>query len=213
MDTMTPKERYDAQKRERELSRPSTPQGGGKRSGRRALWWIITLLILAALGYWLWSVVMANSPKSDDRSTNYPIVSQEHITEDSPRPTTYNSNPPTSGPHYATPARVGFYEKQFPDERLVHNLEHGDVWVSYRPDVSTSTRNALMPLAGTKVIVTRRPENEWDIAVAAWGRLDTFNLAGDDISEAEIQRIKDFILRYQNRGPEKVINSDDHLPS
>lgn len=212
-DSLSPKERYDAEKREKELTRQSTPQGGGKRGGRTIFGWAAALIVLGGLGYWLFSVVMENSPRGEDFSVSYPIVGQDHITEDSPRPTTYNSNPPTSGPHYATPARVGFYEKQFPDERLIHNLEHGDVWISYRSEVSTSTRNALVPLAGTKVIITLRPENEWDIAVTAWGRLDTFNLAGDNINALELQRIKDFILRYQNQSPEKVLNTDDRLPS
>jgi len=44
----------------------------------------------------------------------------------------YNSNPPTSGPHYAEPADWGVYDRELPDEQLIHNLEHGHVWLSYR---------------------------------------------------------------------------------
>lgn len=210
---LTPKEAYEARREERSAARAAAPARSGSRLIRRLVWWLIAVAILAGLGYWIWSVAKANSPVGEDYSTPYPIIGQDHIAEDSPRPQ-YNSNPPTSGPHYGIPARVGFYEKEFPDERIVHNLEHGDIWISYRADISTSTRNALRLFADNKkVIVTLRPEGEWDIAVAAWGRLDGFNIAGESISESELQRIKDFILRYQNKGPEKVINSDSHLPS
>lgn len=43
----------------------------------------------------------------------------------------YNSNPPTSGPHYESFYPAGFYEEILTDEKLVHNLEHGFVIVSY----------------------------------------------------------------------------------
>jgi len=46
----------------------------------------------------------------------------------------YNSSPPTSGSHWATGwARCGIYddEGEVPDERIVHNMEHGQVIISY----------------------------------------------------------------------------------
>src|SRR3989344_5078 len=43
----------------------------------------------------------------------------------------YNSNPPTSGPHYEQPSRWGVSQAELPDEQLIHNLEHGGIWISY----------------------------------------------------------------------------------
>ena len=43
----------------------------------------------------------------------------------------YNTIPPTSGDHWAIPAACGFYEDEVPDETIVHNLEHGNIVVSY----------------------------------------------------------------------------------
>ena len=49
--------------------------------------------------------------------------------------------------------------------------------------------------------------NDTDIALAAWGRLDKFNLENNNFNKDNLnqikQRIKDFILRYENKGPEK----------
>jgi len=44
----------------------------------------------------------------------------------------------------------------------------------------------------------------------AWGRVDSFNLADSTSSLQEggilpEERVKDFILRYINRGPEKIM--------
>ena len=43
----------------------------------------------------------------------------------------YNSNPPTSGPHYAQWEKPGIYSKVLQDGNLVHSLEHGYVIISY----------------------------------------------------------------------------------
>ena len=43
----------------------------------------------------------------------------------------YNSNPPTSGKHYADWVRSGFYSEPKDDRNLVHSLEHGYVIMSY----------------------------------------------------------------------------------
>ena len=101
------------------------------------------------------------------------------------------------------PAEVKFYDAgEAPsDEQLIHNLEHGDIWIAYHPRINEEVRGELKDFAAAKVIVTSREANEFDISLVAWGRVDAFNLEVglDD------QRINDFILRYINRGPEKIM--------
>lgn len=53
-----------------------------------------------------------------------------HIVEGAEHPS-YNSKPATSGWHYDAPARWGIYDEFLPDERLVHNLEHGGIGIHY----------------------------------------------------------------------------------
>ena len=43
----------------------------------------------------------------------------------------YNTVPATSGDHWVLPQACGFYEEALPDERTTHNLEHGNIVVSY----------------------------------------------------------------------------------
>jgi uncharacterized protein DUF3105 len=48
----------------------------------------------------------------------------------------YNSFPPTSGPHFPTPAVYNVYDQPVPEIRLVHNLEHGAIVVQYGSKVT-----------------------------------------------------------------------------
>lgn len=114
----------------------------------------------------------------------------------------YNSNPPTSGPHFANPAEWGVYREEIPDQVLIHNLEHGGIWISYRPGVASSTVERLEAIAkdyGRKIIMAPRSANDSDIALAAWNHLDKFSAA--EFSE---EHIREFIKAYRNKGPEFV---------
>jgi thiol-disulfide isomerase/thioredoxin len=109
----------------------------------------------------------------------------------------YNSNPPTSGPHYPKPAQTGFYSKKLPDERVIHNIEHGQIWISYN-NITSETRSQLKQLAQNypkAVVVTKRPENNAKIAVASWGRLMELNSYDE-------QKIVKYIKAYINKSPE-----------
>ncbi len=111
----------------------------------------------------------------------------------------YNSNPPTSGPHYVQQANWGVYENQLPDEQLIHNLEHGGIWISYK-DIDTQTKSELEIIGRQNpgsVIVTPRANNDSKIALASWGRLqklDSFNR----------EEILSFIRANINNSPEKL---------
>jgi hypothetical protein len=81
----------------------------------------------------------------------------------------WNSNPPTSGPHYGQWAVWNFYDSPVPLTMSTHNLEHGGIVIHYGPqlpqseveklrDFYNSDPNAILvvPLAsaGNKVIAS-----------------------------------------------------------
>ncbi|HLV35802.1 MAG TPA: DUF3105 domain-containing protein [Spirillospora sp.] len=134
-----------------------------------------------------------------DNSVTYPSLGQTHIPEGSPRPT-YNSNPPTSGDHYANWVPTRVYSEVVPDELMVHNLEHGHIWLSYRDADDTEAIETLTQIQSQSpnwIVVTYRPENDDRIAVASWGRLLTL----DEPDEAQILA---FVARYRNQAPESI---------
>jgi hypothetical protein len=120
--------------------------------------------------------------------TVYPVTSWFHV-EEPRRVTNYNSTPPTSGDHWPRWARCGFYTDSLPDELIVHNLEHGNVVVSYnlpnQADVDR-LRSALNGVNGWGIWGVARPYDkvpEGTVALAAWGVLLTLQ----GIDEAQIR--------------------------
>lgn len=115
----------------------------------------------------------------------------------------YNSDPPTSGPHWPSPAPQGVYSTTVPDERLVHSLEHGYVVIHHNCNPAQPECDPLLKsLEGvfnrynSKVIVNYRPQTKSRIALTAWTRLDTMD-------EFDEQRIVKFIDAYRGKiGPE-----------
>lgn len=87
----------------------------------------------------------------------------------------YNSTPPTSGPHWQTPAAWGAKDNQEPSERTTHNLEHGGIVIAYRPDLAAEDVNRLKSLvrgvSGTyrKIILEPYAQlSDAPIAITAW---------------------------------------------
>jgi len=151
-------------------------------------------------------LVQANSsPLADvdlsaipDESVQFPSAGREHINLGDPHDP-YNSNPPTSGPH-AQPVRTDVYPHELPDEQLIHNLEHGHIWLSYRDPDDQAALDLFTEIQAQfprLVVVTHRPGNDARIAVAAWTRL--LNL--DELDEDQILA---FIARYADQAPESI---------
>lgn len=67
---------------------------------------------------------------------------QEHIATDTPR-MKYNSDPPTSGQHYAETAPRGVNDEEIDDRHLIHNLEHGEIWISYNCRLPEKSANLI----------------------------------------------------------------------
>jgi hypothetical protein len=118
----------------------------------------------------------------------------------------YNSNPPTSGWHYDTPALPGVYDEPIVDETLIHNLEHGYVIISYNcsllegigcDELKTNLKSLFDLKRGWKIIVVPRPALDTGIALTAWDNIDKFN-------NYDQGRIENFITQFRDQGPEKT---------
>lgn len=128
------------------------------------------------------------------------VLEKDHVPEGT-RVTDYNSNPPTSGSHWLVPANWGSYNEPLPDEVLVHNLEHGGIWISYK-NVDDNVVTQLEAIAGKydqAVILAPRPQNDTAVALASWGRLEKL-----DVFDAD--RVESFIQANINNSPEPLVS-------
>lgn len=198
-----PSDRFERQKQKKAARETEALRARRKRVVKKVSYWIAGLAVVIGGG---WLLVSATGPKGPDYSQGISVLTRNHIANGTTA--SYNSNPPTSGDHYAASAQARLYDQELPDEQLVHNLEHGHVWIAYKPGLSADIIDSLRDFAGGNIVVAPRSKNDTDIALAAWGRLDTFNVEAGGMNK---QRIKDFISRYQNRGPESVSQQPSHL--
>jgi len=195
------KEAYTTKKEKREHERVSQYKHlGREKMKKRVVFLGISVVFFVVVLYGIIFLVRLSAPQSDDFSTTFPIQGRQHIAvgEETKQ---YNSNPPSSGDHYGQTARGGFYDEPLADETVIHNLEHGDIWIAYHPKISSEAKETLKKFAGQYVVVSPRSQNDGNISLVAWGRVDTFDIENDAVDE---HRIQDFISRYDNRGPEKV---------
>ena len=93
---------------------------------------LFTVVIMAVLAL---NSMGKEVPKIDfsipDSSEVLAVLESPHLRQGE-QPPTYDSNPPTSGAHNPRPANWGIYGAVLPDDTVVHNLEHGGIWISYR---------------------------------------------------------------------------------
>ncbi|MDO8470863.1 MAG: DUF3105 domain-containing protein [bacterium] len=169
---------------------------------KRIAVWTILALFIGGTGYGVSRTIFSQKPTSSDLSQAIPFEGQTHVSEGTP--VEYRSNPPTSGNHWPDPLKDGLYDVQKPDEAAVHSLEHGRIWISYKPSISAPAIQALNELLSGQqaVIFTPREKNDTDIALAAWMRLDTFNLSPE--GSVDTERILTFIKNYRGKGPENI---------
>jgi hypothetical protein len=112
-----------------------------------------------------------------------PLMTTVHIPHFAP--VVYNSNPPSSGPHYTTWANYQEYADPVDDRYLVHSLEHGAVLFLYKcedagcpeiVDALRAVRDAIPsdplcdPSIRVRIIIAPRPANDVTVAAAAWGQ-------------------------------------------
>jgi hypothetical protein len=132
------------------------------------------------------------------------IQGQEHIQPGDAHPP-YNSDPPTSGWHYTDNLDAGFYETPYPDELLIHNLEHGHIVISYDcsklancEEAKSQIKQLMGRFNNWKVTAIPRENEDAAIALTAWGWID--KLEGFDQA-----RMTAFINAWRDKGPERTM--------
>ncbi|MGH2582210.1 MAG: DUF3105 domain-containing protein [Anaerolineales bacterium] len=185
--------------RERRKSRLRT------KKSRSLLTRILVIAGVAGLiGYLVWDI--SRPPEGQD----FPIQGDQHI-PDGTDPGPYNSNPPTSGPHYANPLDPGFYEEEdlaelgpYPHAYVVHNLEHGYIAFWYNCDLlsdgeceelKTEIREYMSRSLVSKLIAFPWHGTDVPLVLTSWGYLL-------EMPEFNVRRAGSFIGANRNRAPE-----------
>ena len=182
----------------------SKSSGKSRSSFSRALPWIAGAIVAVAVIAGLVLLVQSNTASASTPGERMPVQGRDHIAVGASHPP-YSSDPPTSGPHYDQPAPAGFYDKPLPDEELIHNLEHGHIWIAYDcskltdcEGVKQQLRQLVASYKQWKIVVTPRQNKDAAIALAAWGWLQKLN----SYDEPSIRR---FVDAWRDKGPEQTM--------
>lgn len=117
----------------------------------------------------------------------FPDLPREHVTE----PVAYEQDPPVGGQHAPVWTNCGVYGQPVSSEQSVHSLEHGAVWITYRPDLSAEQVQRLNDLVAGEdyALLSPYPGLATPVAASAWG----VQLLADDASDPRLER---FLTRY-----------------
>lgn len=107
----------------------------------------------------------------------YDVPPYTHVTDDVD--VTYAQSPPMGGDHWNAWLECGVYGGAVPDEYAVHDLEHGSVWITYRPDeVDEAGIDELAGQLPQNGIMSPYPTQDAPVVITAWGR--QLDLLGPD---------------------------------
>ena len=124
----------------------------------------------------------------------------DHIRPGQPHPP-YNSNPPTSGSHWADPQEWGIYDKPQVQEQLVHNLEHGGIVIQYNNLPAADLQRLLTFVRNDShhIVVAPYPGLPGNVKIAwtAWTVLQ-------NCRSLDLDALTDFIDEFRDEGPESV---------
>jgi len=127
-------------------------------------------------------------------------------------PVKYKENPPVGGEHAAAWQNCGFYPEPVPNETAVHSLEHGAVWLTYRPGLAVEDIEKLRAYTYRTgyVLVSPVPGQKADVVATAWNNQLVLEGADDERLDKFVTR---FVQGPQTPEPGAACSSGFGIPS
>lgn len=164
---------------------PGTFHVSRRRLGIAVL--VLAVLVAVAVGVGAFLGRERSTPDVDGLRTWR--LAPSHVTG----PVDYAQSPAVGGPHAPQWLNCGVYGAPVPEENAVHSLEHGAVWVTYRPGLASGDVSRLVArLPDTFVIVSPYPGLRAPVVVSAWGAQVALRGVDDE-------RLGEFV-RFYRRG-------------
>ena len=152
---------------------------------RRAAAATLALLLLA--GCSKKDTDSAPKPPTIEGVEVFPGLSHDHVP-----PESYPQVPPVGGPHSDAWLNCGVYDEPVPNVNAVHSMEHGAVWITYRPTLSEDERNTLKRLQGLKpeyVLISPYEGLPSPVVASTW----SYQLKVDRVDDP---RLAEFVKQY-----------------
>lgn len=204
------------------MTKQSTKQRIQERRQRESRRRTITLVLIAAAAVFaIYRLVVALGQRAPvdpaELATSGPlgeaVPTAENVrhVEEGADPGPYSTDPPTSGPHYASQLFADFYEEDaletygpYPEGFLLHSSEHGYVIFWYNcaalidgscDELKQQIQDVMAAVGDFKVIGFPRPSLDVPVVITTWER--SLRMPEFDSGQAEL-----FARTYRNQAPE-----------
>ncbi|MFC6085016.1 DUF3105 domain-containing protein [Sphaerisporangium aureirubrum] len=161
-----------------------------KRKERRTamLMWgsgaFVIVLLVGLVGYY---VINERARSSLDGVSSYTYKGAGHVASK----VTYKENPPVGGQHNPSWQLCQVYDVPINSENAVHSMEHGAVWITYRPDLPKAEVEKLKALVTTDyILLSPYPGLPSPVVVSSWNHQLKLNSADDP-------RLPKYITKYK----------------
>jgi len=176
-----------ARNEDRQRRKAADRETAERQARRRSLLWRATAAILVVI-----AIAAAYSFYSKRRllravtSASYPAGM--HVVG----PIAYQESPPMGGPHNIVWQNCNIYDTPIHNEHAVHSMEHGAVWITYRPDLPAEQVQRLETLVSDDfMLLSPYPGLGHAVVASSWNHQLTFARADDPALPA-------FIAQYKN---------------
>lgn len=159
---------------------------------RRRAWPIVLAVVVAVLlvGAAASVPLVLSQDDADDIAREGPVnldavevyddLDPAHTDED----VDYPQSPAVGGPHAPVWLDCGVYGEEVREENVVHDLEHGTVWITYEPGLDADEVSVLEDVLPQNGILSPYDELPAPVVVTVWGR--QLELAGADDPRLEL---------------------------
>ncbi|NUO99219.1 MAG: DUF3105 domain-containing protein [Nonomuraea sp.] len=184
-----------AQARREHLQKMRAEQQRKQRRAALLMWGtggLIVVVLVGVVGFYLVNQARATSL---DAVSSYKYEAGQHVAAS----VTYKETPPVGGEHNNYWQQCAIYDKPIHNEHAVHSLEHGAVWITYRPDLPKAQIDALKEVASSTgqqdyMLMSPYPGLPAPVVASTWGH----QLKLQDPNDPKLPA---FIKKYQN-GPD-----------
>ncbi|MEQ4716555.1 DUF3105 domain-containing protein [Nonomuraea sp. B19D2] len=184
-----------AQARREHLAKMRAEQKRKQRRAALLMWGAGGLIIVVLVGLVGFYLIKQARETSLDAVANSKYEGGQHVWN----AVKYKETPPVGGEHNNYWQMCSIYDKPIHSEHAVHSLEHGAVWITYRPDLPKAQVDKLKEVATSTgqqdyMLVSPYPGLPSPVVVSSWGHQLKLNDPADP-------KLSAFIKKFQN-GPD-----------
>lgn len=160
---------------------------------------LIAILVIGFVGF----AAFRDKPETERPGVAHEDKGRQHVAEGTIK--NEGAEPRTSGDHYGSPLPGRVYDQEIQDGNAIHNMEHGYIYISYRPDLPAEQVNKIKTLffepfsrekfEPNKVIMAPRSLNDSPIIMSSWIRSMKFHAFDEE-------KMVEYYLRNVSKSPE-----------